>query len=111
MSNYQDQRRVVSVNYFGPIMTSEKSQKMLISILSGEQAEMLLANREIDLAYSLNVRYRFRVNLYYAGKIYAVVFDYIKEEISTMEQLSLPTIMDQCADYRPRSGSTDWSNR
>ena len=47
------------------IITSADSERMLSSFLSPEQKEILSANREIDLAYSLNGG-RYRVNLYYA---------------------------------------------
>src|SRR3989344_4759067 len=47
------------------VVTPADSDKILTSFLNGEQKEILSANREIDLAYSLNEN-RYRVNLYYA---------------------------------------------
>lgn len=81
------------------IITPEDSEKMLISILNHEQKEILFANREIDLAYKLNDA-RFRVNLYYAQNLLCGSFRYIQPKISTLEELSLPTFLHQCADLR-----------
>ena len=81
------------------IVTPENLEKMLISILNQEQKEILLANREIDLAYKLNDA-RFRVNLYYAQNFLCGSFRYIQARISTLEELSLPALLHQCTDFR-----------
>ncbi|PIW73013.1 type IV pili twitching motility protein PilT [Candidatus Roizmanbacteria bacterium CG_4_8_14_3_um_filter_34_9] len=81
------------------IITTENVEKMLISILIHEQQEILLANREIDLAYKLNDN-RFRVNLYYAQNLLCGSFRYIKAKISTIEELGLPGLLHQCTDFR-----------
>jgi len=81
------------------IVTPENLEKMLISILNQEQKEILLANREIDLAYKL-ADARFRVNLYYAQNFLCGSFRYIQARISTLEELSLPALLHQCTDLR-----------
>ena len=81
------------------IITSADSERMLSSFLSPEQKEILSANREIDLAYSLNGG-RYRVNLYYAQDSLCGSFRLIEPKISTLEQLSLPAYLHQCADFR-----------
>ncbi|MEK7633877.1 MAG: PilT/PilU family type 4a pilus ATPase [Patescibacteria group bacterium] len=81
------------------IITPEDSEKMLNSFLNQEQKEILLANREIDLAYSLKGN-RFRVNLYYAQNLLCGSFRFIQPKICTLEQLSLPAFLHQCVDYR-----------
>lgn len=81
------------------IITPENIETMLISILNQEQNEILLANREIDLAYKLKDA-RFRVNLYYAQNFLCGSFRYIQAKISTLEELSLPALLHQCTDLR-----------
>ena len=81
------------------IVTPENLEKMLISILNQEQKEILMANREIDLAYKL-ADARFRVNLYYAQNFLCGSFRYIQARISTLEELSLPALLHQCTDLR-----------
>lgn len=81
------------------LVTPENSNKILQSFLNDEKKEILLANREIDLAYSLNEA-RYRVNLYYAQDMLCGSFRYIQPKISTLEQLGLPAFLHQATDYR-----------
>lgn len=81
------------------VITRADSEKMLTSFLSPEQKEILSANREMDLAYSLNNN-RYRVNLYYAQDSLCGSFRLIQPKISTLEQLSLPALLHQCTDFR-----------
>lgn len=81
------------------ILSSENSEKMLTSFLNQEQKEILAANREIDLAYSL-INSRYRVNLYYAQGLLCGSFRLIEPKIRTLEQLSLPPFLHQCTDFR-----------
>lgn len=81
------------------IITPENIEKILVSILNQEQKEILLANREIDLAYKSKDG-RFRVNLYYAQNFLCGSFRYIQSRISTLEELGLPALLHQCTDLR-----------
>ncbi|VVA43597.1 Twitching motility protein [Candidatus Roizmanbacteria bacterium] len=81
------------------LLTPERSEKMLMSILSEEQKEILVVNREIDLAYKIK-NARFRVNLYYAQNLLCGSFRSIQSRISTLEELFLPALLHQCTDYR-----------
>ena len=80
-------------------LTPENLEKILLPILNHEQREILLANREIDLAYKLNES-RFRVNLYYAQNFLCGSFRYIQARISSLEELGLPALLHQCTDMR-----------
>jgi len=81
------------------IITPDDSEKILSSFLNQEQKDILFANREIDLAYSLN-KSRYRVNLYYAQDFLCGSFRLIQPNINTLEQLNIPGFLHQCADYR-----------
>lgn len=81
------------------IVSAKNVEDMLIPILNQEQKEILLANREIDLAYRVNDA-RFRINLYYAQNVLCGSFRYIQSKISTLEELSLPALLHQCTDLR-----------
>jgi len=81
------------------VLTPENMEKMLLPILNHEQREILLANREIDLAYKMNDS-RFRVNLYYAQNFLCGSFRYIQARISSLEELGLPALLHQCTDMR-----------
>lgn len=81
------------------LITPDNSNRILQSFLNDEKKEILQANREIDLAYSLN-GLRYRVNLYYAQDMLCGSFRYIQPRISTLEQLGLPAFLHLAADYR-----------
>ena len=81
------------------MLTPENLEIILVSILNHEQKEILLANRELDLAYKLNDS-RFRVNLYYSQNSLCGSFRYIEAKIKTLEELSLPALLHQCTDLR-----------
>jgi twitching motility protein PilT len=81
-----------------PIITNEMSEEMFFSILNPEQKELLLANREIDLAYSFN-QCRFRVNLYFAQGSLCGSFRLILTKILSLEELNLPTFLHHLVDY------------
>ncbi len=81
------------------VIDPKNIEKMLVSILNHEQSEILSANREIDLAYKIG-DVRFRVNLYYAQNQMCGSFRLIKPHIDTLERLSLPAYLHQCADLR-----------
>lgn len=81
------------------LLTPETTSSFLLTVLNEEQKEILLANREIDLAYTAN-GYRFRVNLYYAQQFLCGSFRLIQPQIATLEELGLPSYLHQCTDYR-----------
>jgi len=80
-------------------VTKENVEKLLRLFLNDEKKEILTANREIDLAYSLEGA-RFRVNLYYAQDLLCGSFRYIQPEIKTLEQLGIPAFLHQAANFR-----------
>lgn len=81
------------------IFTKEESERMLFSILTADQKENLLANKEIDFGYEL-LGYRFRVNAYYTKNKLAAAFRLIPSKIKTVEELRLPTIFHQFTQFR-----------
>lgn len=72
------------------IISSESIEKVIMGILSEEQKENLLANKEIDLGYEYNEN-RFRTNIYYSKNKLAAAFRLIGSKIRTIEELGLPT--------------------
>lgn len=81
-------------NELVPLKTQEMvtpidAQTMLFNILTEEQKQNLLANKEIDFGYDYKGN-RFRANVYYAKNRLAGVFRYIPSTIKTLEELRLP---------------------
>lgn len=79
-------------------VTAQESEKMIFSILTPEQRELLIANKELDFAYefsgeALKTFGRFRVNAYYQKGRLCAAFRYLPQQIPTIENLQLPPIL------------------
>lgn len=74
------------------IITPEVSEKMIFSLLTEDQKENLLANKEIDFGYDFSGQ-RFRVNAYFAKNALACAFRLIPAKIKTIEELHLPSVL------------------
>jgi len=78
-------------------LTSEDTRKFAFSILSEENKEKFLKQKDIDLSFTYKNKARFRVNIFYQmGKI-SVSLRLIPTKIRTIEELSLPQICYQFA--------------
>ena len=78
-----------------PVLTPQLIQKTLYAILSQKQRERFEENLELDFAYSLPGRARFRVNLYKQRDAVGAAFRLIPYEIKRLEDLGLPaTVAD-----------------
>lgn len=78
-------------------LTREDIESLVYSILTPEQKELLLANKELDFSADLNGASgeklgRFRVNAYYQKGNLCAAFRFLPTSIRTIEDLSLPKI-------------------
>lgn len=80
------------------VMTQEKIEKMIFSILSEEQKENLLSNKEIDLGVDFE-GYRLRANVYYTKNQLAAAFRVIPSNIKTLDDLKLPPIFKSFTEF------------
>lgn len=78
---------------------SSLSEKIIFEFLTEEQKEIIITNKELDLALSYN-NFRFRVNVYFSQGNICASFRLIPPTIKTIEQLSLPAIIKQTIDLR-----------
>lgn len=79
-----------------PLLTKELIDEFLKSILREEQVTLLYQGKEQDFAYTFpETNARFRVNAFIAQGNPNLVMRYLPSEISTFEQLGLPSIMHQ----------------
>ncbi len=70
----------------------ESMKKMIFSIMSDEQKELFLANKELDFSYPYSDQARFRVNAYYEKGVPAAAFRLIPAKILSIQELGLPDI-------------------
>lgn len=75
----------------------EHTRKLLWSIINETQQEMLERNRELDFSLSTSENLRFRVNMYYQRGAVSGAFRLIPQEIPKLENLGVPTIMQDFA--------------
>lgn len=83
----------------GPL-TPEDAESLVFELLTPEQKEMLLVNREIDFSFALGDVARFRVNAYFQKGYLSAALRLIPSYIRTLEELSLPPICHNFAKLR-----------
>ncbi|MCR4328086.1 MAG: PilT/PilU family type 4a pilus ATPase [Patescibacteria group bacterium] len=75
------------------IMTPESAEGLVFGLLTPEQKERFIKERQLDFAYNLEDKVRFRVNVYYQRGYVAAALRVIPGRISTIEELGLPPIL------------------
>jgi twitching motility protein PilT len=80
-------------------LTSDDTRSLLYRILSSEQQKNFELKRQLDFAYAIPGLARFRVNVYYQSESVGAAFRLIPTEIKTMEELRLPPVLHQLAEY------------
>lgn len=75
------------------ILDKQSLNNLILSLLTDGPKEKFLAEKELDFAYELSDRMRFRVNLYHTRGNFAAAFRLIPDEIKTIEELNLPPIL------------------
>ncbi|HTN25486.1 MAG TPA: type IV pilus twitching motility protein PilT [Solirubrobacteraceae bacterium] len=84
-----------------PVMTTEQTREIVYSILNNDQRQRLETDWQIDFAYAIPGRARFRVNAYYQRAAIGAAFRLIPFSIKTVEELGLPSVMHELA-RKPR---------
>jgi twitching motility protein PilT len=84
-----------------PTLTPTDTREIIYSILSNDQRQRLETNLQIDFAYAIPGRARFRVNAYFQRAALGAAFRLIPFEITPLEQLGLPPVVADFAK-RPR---------
>ena len=80
------------------MMTHEELNGIAQAILSKQQYEELVTNKELDCTYVLDEENRFRVNFFYQLNGLSAVMRIIPVKILTLEELKLPPIITELAD-------------
>ena len=84
-----------------PVMTTEMTREIVYSILSNDQRQRLETDWQIDFAYAIPGRARFRVNAYYQRAAIGAAFRLIPFSIKSLEDLGMPAVMHEMAK-KPR---------
>lgn len=81
-------------------LTPERIDKLLKNVMSAEQTEQLMVNKEIDFSLSFSEEARFRVNAYTQKQTPAAAFRSIPLEIPAIDSLGLPPILHNFTSMR-----------
>jgi twitching motility protein PilT len=92
--------RLVALEGFA-VLTPTDTREVIYSILSGAQRQRLENNWQIDFAYAVPGRARFRVNAYFQRGALGAAFRLIPFEVVPLEELGLPPAVREFAD-KPR---------
>jgi twitching motility protein PilT len=92
--------RLVALDNY-PRLTPEDTREFIYSILTTEQRRRLETDLQLDFAYVVPGRARFRVNAYFQRGAVAAAFRLIPSEIVPIDALGLPPIVHELT-RRPR---------
>src|SRR5947209_7834801 len=76
-----------------PVLTPTDTREIVYSILGNDQRQRLETDWQVDLAYSIPGRARFRINSYFQRNAIGAAFRLIPADIVGIEQLGLPPIV------------------
>ena len=79
------------------IATPDVAEGLVSALLTPEQKERFVKERQLDFAYNLEDKVRFRANVYYQRGYVAAALRVIPARIRTVEELSLPPILHDFA--------------
>lgn len=87
------------------ILSKEDAEQMIFSLLTPEQKELLLANKELDFSFEFgggigNGIGRFRINAYFQRGLLCAAFRYLPPNIRGIDELNLPKICHAFANLR-----------
>lgn len=79
------------------VLLEKNCEDLIFSMLSEEQKDLLLNNKEIDFSFEMSDKGRFRVNVYYQKGSLAAALRLIPLKIKSIEELALPKICHEFA--------------
>ena len=80
--------------------TPEYIEKLVLSLCSPEQKELLMTNKEIDFSFALGQVARFRVNAFYQKGYLSAALRLIPSRIPTLDELHLPKTLSNFSKLR-----------
>lgn len=81
------------------VLNEEAVEKLVFSVLDDEQKKILLKDKEFDFSFSFGNYGRFRVNAFHERGNLAAAMRLIPNELLSVEELGLPGVINNFADY------------
>ncbi|KKQ77239.1 MAG: hypothetical protein US98_C0009G0013, partial [Parcubacteria group bacterium GW2011_GWC1_38_6] len=73
-------------------LTAEDAQALAFEIMTADQQQRFLKEKEIDFSYSVGEKARFRVNIFFQRGYISCALRLIPAKIPTPDELNLPSI-------------------
>lgn len=89
---------LVAIPGFNPLST-EEVEKLVFAILDEDQQQILVKDKEFDFSFAFGDLGRFRVNAFHERGNLAAALRLIPNEIKTITELGMPTIVNNFAAY------------
>lgn len=80
------------------VLTPETAENLVLSLLTNDQKDILLQDKEFDFSYAYNDQGRFRVNAYFQKSYLAAALRLIPAKVKTFEELNLPEVLKSFAN-------------
>jgi twitching motility protein PilT len=80
-------------------LTPEQVEALVFAILDADQQQILLKDKEFDFSFAFGDLGRFRVNAFHERGNVAAALRLIPNQIATIADLGLPTVVGKFADY------------
>ncbi len=77
-----------------PRLTPETTREVVYSILTNDQRQKLETDWQVDLAYSIPGKARFRVNAYFQRAAVSAALRLIPQEMPKLDSLGLPPVLE-----------------
>jgi len=75
------------------VLSSQDTEGLVFALLSPEQKERFIEERELDISYANRDKARFRVNVYFESVDASAALRLIPNKIRTIEELEMPQVL------------------
>ncbi len=82
-----------------PVLDEQTSEALIMQILDDEQKQILLKDKELDFSFAFGNLTRFRANAFHERGNLAIALRSIPNDIKTVEDLGLPAVVSNFAEY------------
>ena len=76
-------------------LSSVDMQELAKALMTAEQYQTFLGEKEIDFSYNFEEKARFRVNVFYQREEISIALRLVPAEVKTIEQLNLPPVLHE----------------
>lgn len=83
-----------------PSLNKEQAEGLVIPLMTNEQKDYVIVNKEIDFGYQFKDQGRFRINVYHQKNGMAAALRLIPQKIKSLEELQLPQTFHNFTQYR-----------